>query len=300
VLNERAAVAPERLRVMDYADVPLERAMAAGQVNVTEDQALANIQSSIRRGHPQIRPCPPKPERVCLVGSGPSLNDTLPELRALYFAGAHVVTVNGAYHWCLEHNIRPSTQIVLDGRPSNARFVVPEVPLCRYVLASQCAPEVWDAVDGREHVWIFHASSGDTGAMKDLLDAYYAKQWVAIGGGVTVTTRALMLLRLVGYLRFDLFGIDCCWRGERHHAFEQPENERDRRFRVSVEPVDHPELARSFVCSPWQFKQAEDFVQMIRVNGDHFLLNVHGDGLLAHVLASGADAVVRSHAAEGV
>lgn len=268
--------------VFDYTDPRLEKAMAAGEVNTTDAEILANIQSAIRRQHPQVQPCPPKPDRVCLVGSGPSLNDTVDELRDLYFAGAKIVTLNGAYHWCLERNFRPSTQVVLDARSSNARFLEPAIPQCRYLLASQCAPSVWDAVAGREHVWMFHAHAGEDTPIAVELDAFYGKgHWCGVGGGVTVATRALVLLRMLGYLRFDLFGIDCCWMGGAHHAFPQPENEKDKRITITLSAPDRPD-GRRFTCSPWQLKQLEDFIHLIKLQGNDFLINVHGEGMLAH------------------
>lgn len=274
--------------VFDYTDQRLEKAMAAGEVNTTDAAILANVQSAIRRQHPQVQPCPPKPDRVCLVGSGPSLNDTVEELRQLVFEGAKLVTLNGAYHWCLERNLQPLTQIVLDARPSNARFVEPAIPRCRYVLASQCAPAVWDAVEGREHVWIFHAHAGADTPIAAELDTFYGKgHWCGVGGGVTVATRALVLLRMLGYLRFDLFGIDCCWLDGAHHAFPQPENASDKRIDVTLSTA---EAGRRFTCSPWQLKQLEDFIQLIKMQGHDFLLNVHGDGMLAHAFRLAATA----------
>ena len=256
--------------------------------NVPDDQLLANVKQAIRRGHPQVQRQPYKPERVCLVGSGPSLAETFDELRQLVFEGAHLVTVNGAYHWCLERNLKPNAQIVLDARPSNARFLVPDVPKCRYYLASQCDPASFDAVDGREFVGVYHAIGGD-GPVKDELDAYYLQHWHGVMGGTTVITRAIGVLRMLGYLRFDLFGVDSCWMGDQHHAFDQPENEADKRFTFTVAPTDAPEKARVFQCAPWHAKQVEDFLLIIQTSGDHFLLNVHGDGLLAYMLNTAAE-----------
>jgi hypothetical protein len=42
------------------------------------------------------------------------------------------------------------------------------------------------------------------------------------------------------------------------------------------------------MCAPWHAKQLECFLQSIRLNGHQFLLNVHGDGLLAFALSSSA------------
>lgn len=258
-----------------------------GTINTPDDELVANIQHSIRLGHPQARPQVTQPDRVCLVGGGPSLESTLPELRDLHFAGAKIVTVNGAYHWCLSKNLRPSAQIVLDARAENARFVNPPVPRCQYLIASQCHPETWAQVQGRD-VLIWHAAAEDNVHVKPVLDAYYLKNWTGTPGGTTVIVRALMLLRILGFLRFDLFGVDSCFLNGQHHAYAQPENDEDSPRPVRVHPSGHPDLAREFQCAPWHIKQLECFLQTIRLHGDHFVLNVHGDGLLAYALSCSA------------
>ncbi len=282
MINETAVLEPETLKVLDGVELQ-------GAVNVADEILLANVRSAIRRPYPQIRPYPANPDRVVIVGGGPSLADTEGELVALVQEGAKLVTVNGAYQWCLARNLFPKMQIVMDARPTNARFVMPAIPKCKYVLASQCAPETWDAVDGRPEVVMFHAAAGSDGPLKELLDQHYLGQWFGVGGGTTVVTRAVSLLRTLGYLRFDLFGVDSCFLGGAHHAYVQPENENDKPIQFLVHPVGEPDKGRVFSCAPWHLKQFEDLLQMIRVNGEHFLLNIHGTGLLAYALAASAD-----------
>jgi hypothetical protein len=284
VLNAGDAVASVP-QIIDYANEGVAYEMANGQMNTAEQQIIANIASSIRRGYPQMKTGPNRPERICLVGSGPSLNDTLPELRQLIWEGAILVTLNGAYHWCIEHNLRPQTQIVMDARPSNARFVQPYVPRCNYVIASQCAPETWDAVQGYPDVWIWHPVVKSEGGPTAILNSYYAQQWIGIGGGTTVATRAINLLRTVGYLKFDLFGVDCCWLENQHHAVPQPENDGDVRTRQPLRVAFRDSAAsREFVVSAWHMKQLQDFLETFHVNGRLFHVNVHGDGVLAYVM----------------
>jgi hypothetical protein len=271
--------------VIDYQDPEVAHHMANGAMNTSDEQILANITTSIRRGHPQIKTHANNGLRVCLVGSGPSLHSTLDELRQLVWEGAVLVTLNGAYQWCLDHGLKPQTQIVMDARPSNARFVQPAVPHCHYVLASQCAPEVWNAVDGRTGVWIFHPVTKKDGPVSELLDQYYGEQWIGIGGGTTVATRALTLLRITGHLRFDLFGIDCCWMEDAHHALPQPENDGDLRSRSKVTVgVKGSDVTRTFEASGWHLKQLEDLCTILRHNGRHFQIEAHGDGMFAHVM----------------
>lgn len=260
-----------------------------GAVNVDDSGIRANIEYSIRLGYPQVRLDALKQDRILLVGSGPSLESTKQELVDLYYAGAKIVTLNGGYHWCLEHNLRPSVQIVVDARPGNGRFLTPAVPQCRYLVASQCDPSTWEAIEyGRENVWIWHAADAE-GTFKEILDRYYFGHWHGIAGGTTVAMRGLALLRTLGFIRFDVFGVDSCWVGGSHHAIDQPENAKDRPFVFRAFPTGHPERSRSFVVTPWHLKQLEDFLQLIRVAGDQFLLNIHGDGLLAYALQEAAN-----------
>lgn len=273
-------LSPDILRVIDGVEM-------RGTINTPDDKIRAHVESAIRRGLPQVWRQQTQPDRVCLVGSGPSLADTFQELRDLVFDGAMLVTVNGAYHYCLERNLQPHAQIVMDARPSNVRFVEPAIPRCRYYLASQCHPDLFDAVEGRELVAIFHATDPE-GTLKPLLDAFYLGRWQGIAGGTTVATRALALLRMLGYLRFDIFGVDSCWMNGAHHAFDQPENANDKMLKVELHPTGHPELGRTFFVAPWMLKQVEDFLQMLRINGQHFLLRFHGDGLMAYVVDASA------------
>lgn len=282
------------LTVLDGID------LSGGSVNTADLIIRANIAHSIRLGFPQVKPQEIQPERVLLVGGGPSLKDTEQELIDLYFAGAKIFTVNGAYHWCIERNLRPSAQIVVDARDTNGRFLTPAIPECRYLIASQCAPATWDVVnDGRDHVWIWHAVIQDEAGYADVLNPYYFGNWTPVGGGTTVAMRALSLLRTMGFVRFDLFGIDSCWMGGAHHAFPQPENEADPRIEFKAWPTGCPDHARTFLVSPWHLKQLEDFLQLIRVAGDAFLINVHGDGLLSFALNEAAEFEPASLAAKG-
>ncbi len=258
--------------------------LAQSKLNVEDAVVLDHIRSSIRRGHPQmVASNGPRYERVCLVGSGPSLESTLDDLRAAVLEGAKVVAMNGSAEWCMDHHIRPSAHVILDARATNARFVAHAIPRCAYLIASQCHPAVWDALEGRDNVWIFHPVFGQE-RMKESLDAYYMGRWQPVLGGCTVATRALWLMVLQGYRRFDVYGVDSCWMNGQHHAFDQPENEKDKMYDVTLEPDGRPELRRTFQASLWHLKQFEDWMEMLRHHGSQWSMVVHGDGMLAHAL----------------
>lgn len=257
-----------------------------GSPNTAEDVMKAQIAYAIRQQHPQARPEAMRPGTIALVGSGPSLTTTLPTLRDMAFAGTPVVSLNGAYHYLIERNLRPSAQVVLDARPSTARFVTPVVPRCKYFIASQCHADVWAAVKDRPDTFIFHAVAPNNPERSVLDDYYGPNQWMPVSGGTTVFSRALMLFRQGGYVRFEVFGVDSCWLDGQHHALDQPENDGDGHLTATVHPSGSPHLARSFAVSSWHLKQLEDLLQIVRVNGSQFQLAFHGDGLLAYAMQS--------------
>lgn len=271
----------------------LEGVTVLGDLNTPMDTVLEHIRHAIRQGHPQVRTEDLKTDPIVLVGSGPSLASTEQELRDLVFAGAKIVTLNGAYHWCLARNLRPSAQIVLDAKPSTARFLTPQIPQCIYLVASQCHPDVWATVADYDHVFIWHSLNPDHPEAA-LLDRYYGghANWHGIVGGTTVATRALMLLRTIGYLRFHLFGVDSCWLEGQHHVIDQPENAKDRALRLTITPTRGGGAPRTFRCAPWHVQQLDDMLQIIRTNGQHLLVQVHGPGLIAAALAAGAAAAI--------
>lgn len=257
------------------------------RVNVSDETLLAQVSANIKLGLPQAMAYQPNPETAIIVAGGPSLNETEKELVDLVWKGGKVVAINGAYQWCIDRNIKPSACVVMDAREFNSRFVQTPVDGCHYLIASQCHPKTFEMCRGRQ-VAIWHALSAGDDEIK-LLDEYYFKQHNPITIGVTVTMRAISLMRMLGFSRMEIFGLDSCWLDGAHHAYQQIENNGEKTMSVWVRPKGRDDLAQRFICSVWQAKQAEDFMQLIKERGDMFRLNVHGRGLIATMIRAGAE-----------
>ena len=189
------------------------------------------------------------------------------------------VTVNGTYNWAQERGITNVNQCMIDARPFNKRFVEPARDDCYYFIASQCDPSVFESLP-HDRTFFWHAT-GSTAAV-DVVDECYP-EYIIAGGGSTVALRAITLMRVLGFKKMHIYGMDsCCVDGE-HHAYSQPENN----YKVKNIPVTVN--GRVFDCQPWMAYQADDFVEMVKAIGDEFMLDVKGDGLIAHILKTGAD-----------
>lgn len=255
--------------------------------NTPDDVLLEQVRVNIRRGLPQLFPHPPNQTTAILVCGGPSLASTEKELVEAVWAGGKIFAVNGAYRWCIEHNLKPSAAIMLDAREFNSRFIETPVEGCKYLLAAECHPATFEACRDRETL-IWHAcSAGEAGY--DLIKEFYFDRVHPVTLGTTVGIRAISLIRMLGFTSIEIFGLDSCWLDDGHHAYEQAENNRDMRIPVWLRPKDRDDKAVRFECAPWHMKQAEDFLTLVRERGNLFQLNVHGPGLIATILRTGAE-----------
>jgi hypothetical protein len=273
-----AEESPDRLLVYGSAWRTGRQVSDLMVLNVGEAQIRANVAHNLQQGWRQVVPHPTNDLECMILGGGPSLNDFAAEITRQRAEGMKLITLNGAYTWALEHGLTPSAQIIVDVRAFNARFTKPVVEGCRYLIASQCDSAVLEGLP-QDRTWLWHANPA---LIRDLLDAHLPA-WYCIPGGSTVLLRAIPLLRMLGYARFHLYGADSCVMATGHHAYPQPENHDDRTI-----PVILSGSGRVFHCTPWMLSQAEEFQALIKQLGDVFELQVHGDGLLAHILETGA------------
>jgi 6-hydroxymethylpterin diphosphokinase MptE-like len=275
----------------------------SGALNVQESQARDNVRINTAtvdgRQWKQVRPHLGRSEdEVMILGGGPSLAEYESEIRAKRTLGIKAVTMNGSYSWALERGLAPVTQIVMDARPFNARFVQPIREDCLYLIASQCDPTVFTGLP-HERTYVWHTMIDLT---RDILTEHYPDGWYRVLGGSTVLLRAIPLLGMLGYRRFTLYGCDSCLIDDDHHAYSQPENDTapvvpiiattDGRL-VSTSETE----GRIFYCHPWMIAQASQFVELIRSPiGDDIELDIKGDGLLKHILTVACEAQERAEA----
>lgn len=246
-----------------------------GTLNTTEEQIKANVKNNIALGFEQVQPYPTNDVEVMIVGGGPSLAANIEEIRRLREDGVKLITINNAYKYCLDHGITPSAMVMVDAREFNLRFVEPIVPDCKYFIASQCDPSVFSKVP-KEQTYIWHTS---TEMLNDILANQY-ERWYPVPGGSTVLLRAIPLFRMLGFKRFHVFGCDSCLDGDKHHAYDQKENDGQPVVPVSIG-------GKIFYCHPWMVSQAQEFVDLIKMMGDEIELDIRG-GLLRHILETGA------------
>lgn len=244
-------------------------------LNTDEDTIRQQVAHNIKLGFEQVRPHPTNDVEVMIVGGGPSLAKNFDKVKELRQNGVKLIAINGAYKYCIDNGVTPSAMVMVDAREFNARFVDPIVPDCKYFIASQCHPSVFEKVP-KDRTYIWHTSA-------DLINEVLAKEykeWWPIPGGSTVLLRTIPMFRTLGFTRFHLIGCDSCLEEDKHHAYDQKENDGQLAIPVNVG-------GKIFYCNPWMISQAQEFIDLIRVLGDEIQLEIYG-GLLHHILETGA------------
>lgn len=258
---------------------PKDEVKVEGRVNTELERVKEHIRENAKTEWQTIVPHPTQDTEIMLVAGGPSLNDYTDEIIKLRSEGMPIITTNGTYNWAIRNGMTPSMQLIIDAREFNKRFVRPIVDDCKYVLASQCHPSLFEGMPvDRTYIW--HVNLAEE--VSELLDELY-DLWFACPGGSTVTLRGLCLLRMLGFHKIHVYGFDSCYREDQHHAYDQPENDyKSKPFPVSVG-------GKVFWCDAWMYSQACEFIDMVGMFGDEIQLNVKGDGLIAHIIKTGAE-----------
>ncbi len=185
--------------------------------NVSNELIIANIRANAGRDLPYV-----DFKRICICASGPSLADYLDEIKDRQAQGWHVASMNGSHNYLIENGIVPDFMFMVDARPVNLPFLDKANDHTAYIIASQCQPDVIEALKGRKDVlWQVHHCEGADIAIQESLGE---KRCPIFIGAVNVGPSCLGPILAMGYRCWALFGYDGSIRDGQKHAFDQPQN----------------------------------------------------------------------------
>ena len=241
--------------------------------NTARETLEANVRSVMDRDLPWFDTAPEHDGHICIVGGGPSLVDTLPELKWRQSIGQKVWALNGAARYLQANGIIADAVVIVDARAENAEFLT-GIPA---YLASHCHQSLFDRA---KNATVWHVNSE---GMAELLGDEKSRPVHLIGGGSTVGLNAIVLAFAAGYRKIHLYGFDSCYRETKHHAYKQPLNDQDR-------VVDALCGDRKFKAAAWMAQQVNEFRDLVPgLVADGCVITVAGDGMLQTMARSMAD-----------
>lgn len=247
------------------------------------EDAIANVRHSLSLDLPQFRPSRTPKVRIghtmCIVGGGPSLEDTMPTLRRLSRKpGVRIIAFNDAIHYLIGHGIIPWGSVFMEVAPWRPQFMERPPEGLTYMLASESHPETYEKMAGRNIIQ-WHADE-NIPEITRMVDEKFNGEIPLIPGGVTAASRAVFIGHAMGYRRFELFGLDSSHAPNQSHVYYDREGQPMTQIVCGGEAFD---------CPGYLARQADDFISIIQLHANSDVPNnlrmkirVHGEGLLPH------------------
>lgn len=244
-------------------------------LNVPVAEMLQQAEANLKRDLPTIPPTPAHKLTALLVGGGPSLADTLTNLRWHKERGGMIFALNGTHDWLIERGVIPDFHVILDARQDNVCFVKKPHKGVTYLIAAQCHPDIFEALKDQEVImWLGFMDGAEALAKRS------DKPLVVVGGGNTVGLKAMALVHILGFRTLRLFGFDSSYRNDQNHAYKQSLNDGEETIEILC-------AGRKFKCAKWMARQAAVFQAQSKDMAEKgSTIHVHGDGLIPWIVKS--------------
>lgn len=173
-------------------------------VFISAQESVEHIQSSCARGLEDTEIHEPHDRTLALCGYAPSLHDYLNDLSK---ETADVATTSGSHDVLIDYGIIPAYHMEADAHKHKALFMTKPRDDIHYYLASRCHPDCFDNVLAKTkdvHIWhLFHSKEENDEVKKTYPKALF------IQGAVSIMGRSMCLGMVLGYRRFNIYGMDC-------------------------------------------------------------------------------------------
>lgn len=241
------------------------------------NELIKNMRYAMSHGYPQFYKRDPHHGEIVLCGSGPSIENNVEDIKALYANGHPVMAIKSTHDWLVDHGIRPQLALAVDPTEKIARLYQNPQPDCVYLIATQCHPEVYKALAGYNVViWNAYTKKAE-GYWKNYVKRKRRVDKVYfINGGSTSGLRAITMAYLMGYRKVHLFGFDSCLRSQTDNLLKIS-GERNTKQTCVVVVED-----RHFFCDPAMACQGNEFMKQVR-HTPRLQVRVWGDGFIPYV-----------------
>jgi hypothetical protein len=234
---------------------------------LTASERLSRIRSNSKQFRvPRLTPRLDNELSLAICGFGPSLMDTWQDVSDC----DAVMTTSGAHDFLIVRGVVPNYHVECDPRKHKVEFVRNAHPDVTYCINSQCHPSMFEILEGGK-VLMWHGFTDDDVENQIKLVEMLEPGARLMAGGTNAGMRSIIVARELGFKRFELHGMDCCYRGKDQWAGEHFTK---RHHTVKIE-VD----GREFETSDLMLQSTDDFFNLLHMlPGCSF--RIHGDGLL--------------------
>jgi hypothetical protein len=255
-----------------------------GRPPVSNEQFIDNVRKNIVRPLPNLPSVRSHDRIMIMVCGGPTAGMLLDEIREKSEQPQYdIFSSNQTHDWLIGNDIIPDYQFIIDPKPNKIEDVRNPHKDVKYLIACQCDPSVFDALEGYNVTRIFcpcglaHNGIRDVDVIKAMLPP---DQINSISGGTMAGLRAMVLGEIMGYRTVEFYGFDSCY--FQHDKTGNPIYYSYDKKRVENIIEARTDDGKIYLSSPVFASQARQFLKWKdRLGWVKFI--IHGDGLTAHL-----------------
>lgn len=227
---------------------------------------------------PQLLDCT---GRCVIVGAAPSITKHMDKIKELSNQELDILcSLNGAHDWVVKNIRPPNIHVVFEADVEGIEVSLggPPHKEVAYYLASHCHKNLFEQLRGYKRV-LWHPWYEPT-EYQQWVNRLFKNEFMVSGGYVTFF-RTINIALILGYRKFDLFGVDS--------SFEESSHIEGYKFSDVEDPVtvwgkdEQTGKLREFTTNGSLAFQAYEFMRFCKENQHALSLRVHGDGLLRYV-----------------
>ena len=212
-------------------------------------------------------------KRIAIVGGGPSLKETITELKEGKYQ--EILACGSVHKFLMENGVIPTMTIVCDPDPVMASYISPVDPKTTFFVATQCDPPLFDLFNKSIKVHTFNA--GGSPEFNKIFD-----RGTILTGGCTVGTRGIMLALDMGYSNIELFGFDTCVIDkDTHHAYNFSSSSEELGKLTEIALIED---GKKYLLADYMVGQLFDFKNLLIANYARMNVTSHGHGILTDYL----------------
>lgn len=254
--------------------------------------AMENIRANCARGLPTLRWQKYRPENFLICGGGPSIKTTLPILKEEIAKGGKTIAINDTYDWLVDRGIIPDYFAMCEIEPWPINFIRKPQRQTMFCLPSLAHTSAFERLkDFNILLWHLPMGIGEEGEYtKAALDGQGNRELV-ISGGEAMSIRAIPMGGVLGFRRFQMFGVDgsfmSCDDPDAPYPEENSTHVYHNRVKDDVPGCTlHPRKfwhgGRIFWSHHCYARQMLDLIRYCRIRQHMFTLKCHGDGMVQH------------------
>jgi len=225
----------------------------------------------------QVLPCE---DKAIVVGAAPSVADFKGKIK-LFDPPNVIISVNAAHDWLINNVCVPDYHVIFEPDIEVLEQALGGKPHedVTYFIASHCHQNIFRQLEGYKRI-LWHVFQPHEDYQDEIQRLFPGESMIA--GGYGTFFRCISIALVIGYRKFELFGVDSSFEGEDDHVEGYNSSNIEEKHDIFTKNSVTGEI-RKFKSNGSLTFQAYEFMRFCAVNQHAMSIRIHGDGLLKHL-----------------